>query len=369
MEKNNFKIARVATVPFAFLGSRELLARLDKSSDLTVICSKGDYSKELQDNLSKPLKFISIKREISILSDLVSVYNLYRYFKNERFSIVHSNTRIHTFTGQRWATIGGFKRILMKTIDRLICLLNTDVYADSRGQIDFLCEEGIAKAGKIRLLGKGAFAGVSLDRFQYNELNTQEGFDLELKREDKTLLIGFIGRIVKDKGVEILLECLSKLRKENIDVKLLMIGPTESELDPISEYWTNFLEQNKSFIQMTGFINRPELAMAHCDLLCLPSFREGFPMVVLEAAALGKPAIVSEVPGCIDTIVSDETGLSFSLERPNELGDKILVYYQNRKTLQDHGQAAQARVVEHFSQEAIFSNQLKEYERLYEESL
>lgn len=370
------KIARVATVPFSLLGSRNLLKSLSKKMNLTVVCSKGNFQEEIQSCLDKPIEHIKINRKINILSDIMSVFHLYLFFRKEKFSIVHSNTpkggivcalasflarvpiRIHSFTGQRWSTLTGFKRLLLMKIDSLICSLNTHLYADSNSQINFLEKNKIAKVGQVKCLGEGGFAGVDFERFNYEAL-------IKTRKQQDKVIIGFVGRVVREKGIEELLKAFKELKKSFVDIELHLIGPLEQELDPISSDWVDYIEQEDG-VKLLGFIEKPEELLIGCDLICLPSYREGFPMVILEAGALRIPALVSNIPGNVDTVVSKETGLIFDLNDHEDLKMKLTSLIENKKLREELGNNAYKRVVEKFSDDTICEIYMSEYNKLYE---
>ena len=383
-KKNTFreyKIARVATVPFALLGSRNVLNYLSKKFDLQVICSNGDYLEEIQSVVSKPILNIEIKRSISPIKDILSVWNLYKILRKERFHIVHSNTpkgglisaiaswlartpvRCHTFTGQRWTTLKGFKRFLLKSTDRIVCRLNTNLYADSTSQIKFLEENKIPGTRKIMCLGKGGFAGIDLKRFNKTSL-------LELPKpswltdKPNVFRVGFVGRIVKEKGIEILLRAFERLKSKGFDIELILIGPFEPQLDPIDKKWENYINNNDSVIH-TGYLSNPEQALVYCNVFCLPSLREGFPMVVLEAACLGIPSVISRIPGSIDTIIEEKTGFSFDLKDSDELVRHLERLYNDKELTKNLGVEAEKYVRDHFADTILQKEFEKEYLRLF----
>tara|TARA_R110000868_G_scaffold155691_6_gene382199 strand:+ start:70985 stop:72151 length:1167 start_codon:yes stop_codon:yes gene_type:complete len=373
------RIARIASVPFALLGSRSVLSFLSKKFDLDVISSRGDFEDEIQSVVSKRLIFIEIKREISPFSDLKTLFNLYRVFRKNKYILTHSNTpkgglltaiaawaarvpiRCHTFTGQRWVTLKGRKRLLLIWCDRLICTLSTNLYADSISQIKFLEESKVSSKDSVKCLGHGGFAGVDLNRFSRSRLiniNTPSW-----SKADEFLTICFVGRLVKEKGVEVLLSSFKKLMEKGFKLNLVLIGPYEPRLDPIDDSWTLFIQSCKN-IYYLGFLENPEEAMVHCDVICLPSFREGFPMVIIEAASLEVPALVSNIVGSVDTVIHDETGLIFNSNDEESLSDAIKRIYYDRSLLVEMGKRAHVRTVDFFSNEYLQTLYEKEYTNL-----
>lgn len=377
MEGKKLKIARVVTVPFALLGSRNVLEAMSNDFDLEVICSKGDYQEEIQEVLQKKIINIDIPRNIHIVRDIKAVLKLAKLFHSKKYTITHSNTpkgglicslssflvrvpiRCHTFTGQRWATLTGVNRWLLMTADKVVCKLNTNLYADSLSQIEFLEKNKIVSEGKVKCLGMGGFSGIDLSRFSRQKLLNNKK-PIWLEKCDNSFVVGYVGRIARDKGIELLLASIKSLTESGFAITLVIIGPQENDLDPIDEEWLKFLDANKNIIR-TGFMSNPEEALVHCHLLCLPSYREGFPMVVLEAAALEIPAVVSKIPGNIDTLIEGETGLFFPLEKPSELTKLISDLYNDQKKCLELGRNARKRVENHFSDIYIQNEFRNEY--------
>ncbi|MFT6069516.1 MAG: glycosyltransferase involved in cell wall biosynthesis [Bacteriovoracaceae bacterium] len=381
MDTKKIKIARVATVPISLMGSRNVLSYISKEFDLQVVCSEGEAFEEVQSYLNNPIKKIQIKREISPCSDLISTWRLIKYFRRRKIDISHSNTpkagvicaiaaflvrvpvRCHTFTGQRWATLSGFKRLLLMTCDRLICKLNTHVYADSESQIKFLSQNKIPGKKSLICLGQGGFAGVDLERYSKTRLK-KDTLPRILEPIAGKFIISFVGRIVKEKGIEELLRSFSRLKERGLNIGLLLIGSFEEELDPISNECKEVIQKYEEIVH-AGYLSYPEELLAYSSVLCLPSYREGFPMVVLEAASLGIPSIVSEIPGNIDTVVNNETGLWFELGNDKNIDSAIEKLYLNPNLCESFGAKARERVVDHFTDLALQKEFSEEYIRIF----
>lgn len=374
------KVARVATVPFSLLGSRNVLKYISEKTDLYVVCSQGDYLADIQSQIFNPIKLIKINRQISPISDLVSIVKLTVFLAKNNFDIVHSNTpkgglicalaayfarvpiRCHTFTGQRWITLRGFKRKLLILCDKMICLLCTQIYTDGPSQIDFLRSQKITSKNEMRYIGKGGFAGIDFERFDLELLAKKETPEWlnDFKDEFK---IGFVGRLVKEKGIEELVRSVSLLKKKNKRVSLILIGPFEDELDPILPAIKNEIN-NSEYIKRFDYLEKPEEALQYADVLCLPSYREGFPMAVLEAAALKIPSIVSEIVGSVDTVIPGETGLFFDLKTDGDLERCIIELYDDRERCIRLGENAFLRVKKYYSDCLLAEGFFSEYKRL-----
>lgn len=272
---------------------------------------------------------VRILRRIAPMADLVALYRLYRLFRRERYAAVSSVTpkaglltllaaaatriplRIHIFTGQVWATRTGWKRRLLKAADRLMASLATHVLADSPSQRDFLVAEGVAPVGKVRVLGEGSICGVDGERFR-PDAGRRTGIRRTRGIPEEAVVFLFLGRLNRDKGVADLAEAFASL--DHPDAYLLVVGPDE---EGMREAMLARLGAAAERCRFAGFTDRPEDCMAAGDVFCLPSYREGFGMVVIEAAAAGLPAIASRIYGVIDAVEDGVTGL---LHAPGDVG-------------------------------------------------
>jgi glycosyltransferase involved in cell wall biosynthesis len=377
---SKIKIARVATVPFAFINTIDVIEELERSSDcdVTVICSQGKGLNELKQRKISKFVAIEIAREINILKDIISVYKLYKHFKKESYDIVHSHSpkaglinaiagflarvpvRIHTFTGQRWATLRGPKRKLLMLCDKLINILNTKNLADSYSQIDFLVESGISSKVKTTCIHKGSFAGVNLNKFSYSSsLSTKAEFKRVNNIPDDALVITFLGRVVQDKGVSELVKAFNELINSGKNIVLLIVGPFEPTLDPLPSKIEDEISNNPKIFTF-GMRNDPESFLSITDIFCLPSYREGFPVVVLQAAAMKVPTVGTSVYGVKDAIVDRETGLLCNEKSVDSLYDSLLELVDNKEMRLKLGTQAYQRVVEDFST-SIFSQEMKRF--------
>jgi glycosyltransferase involved in cell wall biosynthesis len=309
-----------------------------------------------------PLKFA---RKINIATDLACLFQLIKLFHHYQFDAVHSVTpkagllamlasviagipvRIHTFTGQVWASKKGIKRFLLKRIDWLIASLTTHNIVDSPSQMQFLLDEKVTKSNKSHVFAKGSISGVDLARFK-PDTDVRLTIRNQLKIAEHQLVFLFIGRLNLDKGVLDLANAFSQLN--NSHLHLLFVGPDEQEMRAEIMKLENNQKANIHFI---GHTHKPEAYMAAADVLCLPSYREGFGTVLIEAAAVGIPAIASRIYGITDAVVDNETGL---LHEPHDVGAiKMLMetIAKNEALRIKLGKQARERVVKDFSSELI----------------
>lgn len=373
----------VATTPFAvnaFL--RNHLIALADSSDVTLCVNTIAYP--LADDLCNAVRVrhIDITRKISPLKDLCALFQLLRCFREIKPTAVHSITpkggllsmlaaclvgvawRFHTFTGQVWVERKGISRIVLKGIDMLIVRCATRVFADSASQCRFLEREEVVPIGGISMLGSGSVAGVDLERFRPDpvvraELRARCGLD------DAAPVFLFVGRVVRDKGVFDLVKAFAVLSRRHELWELWVVGPDEDCLQKILYAKAKLLGAR---IRWFGPKNKPERYMAAADVFVLPSYREGFGSVIIEAAACGIPTIAYRIDGVVDAIVEDHTGcfvakgdveaFTQAMERLG-LAPKIVI---------ELGKAARQRAIENYSSLTITAAWLTFYDSVFREA-
>lgn len=354
---SQLKIARVVTVPF-FLDNqlREQIKYLvDSGADVTAVASEqGDWSrmKAIDGLTCTP---INIARQPSPINDLISLVKLYRLFKAGSFDIVHSATpkagllcaiaaklanvpvRLHTFTGQVWVEKRGVTRKLFRFIDKVILKLNSQCYADSRGQQQFLISQGIGCNNSIKVIGSGSLSGVDLERFNIIPWQEQQAsIQSELGIKEGDFVVTFIGRISREKGVVELVSAFKCLQKKYERLHLILIGPCEEKsVEAELIYWADIHR-----LHYIGSTKKPEKYLAVSNLLCLPSYREGFGTVVIEAAAMKVPTLGTKIYGLIDAIQDEVTGILIEPRNIKQLKIAIEKLIHNRDYCKQLGEQA-----------------------------
>lgn len=351
----------------------EPLKKLSKYYDVYILVNDGSGSiSEKLDNVT--LIPVPIERKISPLRDLCSLYKLIRLFKTHHFKVVHSvtpkagllamlasffagiSTRIHIFTGQVWVTRSGLSRFVFKQMDRLIALLATDILVDSASQRQFLLDERVVSSFKSSVLAQGSISGVDMARFKPDE-STRSKLRQELDIDNSDVVFLFIGRLNRDKGVLDLAIAFSKIKDSR--THLLIVGPDETEIQSQMELLLgNSLER----VQFIGFSSHPEEYMAAADVLCLPSYREGFGSVVIEAAAVGIPTIGSRIYGVVDAVADGYSGLLFQAGNVDDLQIQMMKFLSNNELGENLGFNARKRVLEQFSSEHLATAWLDYYQ-------
>jgi glycosyltransferase involved in cell wall biosynthesis len=304
---------------------------------------------------------VEISRRIRPLSDVVALESLRRLFRERQFQLVHSfgpkagllastaggaarvRARIHTFTGQIWATRSGPMRALLRTADRWIARMATHILADSPSQRDFLVREGILRPERCIVLGDGSLSGVDTERFRPDPA-ARAAVRAQLTIGEHARVVAYLGRLIRDKGVLDLARAFPSLPS---DTFLLVVGPDE---DGLAARMRELAGSAASRMRFAGYTTQPERFLAASDVLCLPSYREGFGTVIIEAAAACVPAVASRIYGVTDALLDGETGLLFRPGDAVELArvlSGILVDDALRGRL---GASARRRAMEHFAQ-------------------
>jgi len=362
--KNKVKICFIATVPYAvhaFL--RAHINFLSRRYDVTVICNKENI--KILRGISAKFIFLDIKREPSVLKDIHLLIQLITIFRKHKFNIVHSimpktgfvgmfaaflsgiKIRIHTFTGQVWVTKKGFMRLFLKFTDFLTATFATYLLADSFGQRKFLINNKIVPPIKIDVLGHGSIAGVDLNRF-FKDISQRKLIRKKLKIKANDVVFIFIGRLNIDKGILDLIDAFEKLSSQYPKVHLFLVGSIEKPL--LEALKKKIQNPNIHYFSYSLF---PEKYLSASDIFCLPSYREGFPNVIIEAASIGIPAIASNIYGVNDAVLNNKTGLLHNSGDIDATERCMRLLAKNKKSREKLGREAKARVFEYFDQKIL----------------
>ena len=339
------------------------LDELSKVYDVTLVANLGGQ-RDVSSWLPKEVHTVDIpiQRKISPLSDMDCYFKLKHLFKKEKFALVHSVSpkagllamiaashakvpvRIHTFTGQVWSTKTGLKRFILKALDRSIAARTTVALVDSKTQMEFLVKHKIITDSSSQVLGDGSISGVDCERFKPN-LQVRLDVRKQLGTDKSSVVMLFVGRLKKEKGVNELIEAFIHAKSDYSYMELWFVGPDEEDMQqkvgPLNG------------IKYISFTSEPQKYMASADILCLPSYREGFGSVVIEAGACGVPSIGSNIYGLQDAIVDGETGILVNPKSVDALATAMLQLSQDESMRVQMGKAAQKRVIDSFSQSRV----------------
>lgn len=378
---SKIKIARIVTVPIVYTHILDLLAFLSKDErfELHIVCSEGPFLGELKARLpTAHFHIIYIPRNIEIVNDFRALFSLVRLFKAEKFDIVHSHTpkgglvtamagflagvknRIHTFTGQIWANMKGPKKHILLTLDKMISLLNTQNYTDSFGQRDFLIFQGVGNSKKLKVLHRGSLGGINAERFNPDRLKDQiEKLRADIFPDFVGSVLLYLGRVNRDKGIKELSEAFIQL-KTKYPIKLLIVGPLETLEDKGFNIVIESLKSD-SDVKFISFTSEPELYLGLCDIFCFPSYREGFGTVAVEASAMKKPVVASNIYGLSEAVEDRKTGLLFKVHDTNDLIAKLSEVLQDHQFAKQLGQFGRDRVVKDFADKILTEKLVEDY--------
>lgn len=354
------------------------LKALSEQYDLTLVTNTSDESFLTTLGISGRTVPVLIERAINPKRDLAALGKLWRLFNAERFDCVHSVTpkagflsawagvlagipnRLHTFTGQVWATRTGIMRSVLRLADKMIASLDTHLLADSPSQREFLVGEEVFRAEKCSVLGKGSISGVDLGRFR-PDLKARARLRQSSDVSPDALVFLFIGRLTRDKGVYDLVQAFSAVSEKVPNAYLWIVGPDEQG---VANGVKNICDGCSGRVKFFGSTSTPEQFMAAADVLSLPSYREGFGSVVIEAAAVGIPAVVSRIYGLTDAVEDGVTGLLHAARNADEIADRMVRIACDPALRLRLGANARRRALEHFSNDAITSALVKFYSAL-----
>jgi glycosyltransferase involved in cell wall biosynthesis len=350
---------------------------------LTAVSSPGAMLDHFAATQGVPVQAVEMPRRITLRQDVVAIWRLYHLLRTIRPHIVHAHTpkagllgmiaawlarvpvRIYHIRGLPLMTAMGGKRHLLSWTERISCRLAHQVLCVSHSIRDVALEEGLCPSAKIKVLLGGSGNGVdALVRFNPERLPRTARDDIRRRYgiPPGAGVIGFVGRIVRDKGIVELVEAWDALSGEYSDLHMLLVGPFEPQ-DPVPAEVEKRL-RNDPRIHLTDNVSEAATYYTAMDLLVLPTYREGFPNVPLEAASMELPVVATAIPGCIDAVQEGVTGLLVPPREGTALAEATRVYLRDRSLMRAHGQAGRQRVLRDFRQEAIWEALADEYCRL-----
>ncbi len=344
------KIIRVTTVPTSLdTFCKDMLRELSETYDVVAVSSPLPELDVVAQREGVRTVAVKMERRISIIRDIKSLWQLYRLFLKERPWLVHSMTpkagllsmvagwltrvpnRVHTFTGLVWPTATGLNRVILKTTDRILCACATRIIPEGNGVKQDLIKGKITRK-PLKVLANGNVRGIDLTHYARTQDVEEQASRI---RKDGILTFVFVGRLVRDKGIHELVEAFVKLNEKYPQTRLVLVGRSEPQLDPLSPETQAIIDTHKS-IEAVGEQADVRPWLAASDVLTFPSYREGFPNVVIEAGAMGLPSIVSDINGCNEIILPGENGVIVpprNAEALYEAMEKMCVDSEYRKAL------------------------------------
>ena len=376
------RILHVVNISFVipyFLG-RQLNWFTNKGNSEYIVCSPSGELEEFSNRYSFEYKPIEVLRKISIGKDLKAVAATYKYIKEIDADVVTGHTpkggliamlaawfarvpvRIYFRHGLVYETSTGVKRKLLVTIDRIASKLSTKVVCVSPSVARRSVEDGLNPEWKQVVLSHGTCNGIDTERFSSVSVSFEQKHALKrsLGIKEGDFVIGFAGRLVRDKGIVELVRAYQEIRKEHQNVRLMLVGMLEIR-DALPEDVVKTIKEDEGIIS-TGYVGYATIEQYYAlmDVYVLPSYREGFPTSVLEASAMEIPVITTRATGCCDSIIDGETGL-FVEHDSKELENAIMKLHNDDTLRVKMGKTGRQLVIDNFEQEVIW----KEIEKLY----
>ena len=311
------KIIRSATVPQSLSTfCRGVLKELSRDYEVVAVSSPGEVLEEVGRREGVRTIAVPMARHISLVSDLKSLWRMWRVLRRERPDMIHSMTpkaglismmagwltgvpvRVHTFTGLVWPTATGLKRRILMATDWLTCACATHIIPEGEGVKNDLLNHHITRK-PIKVLGYGNIRGIDMNYF--------DPTTIEVKHHTGFTFV-FVGRIVRDKGINELVSAFDRLHIEYSDIRLILVGAREDNLDPVLPKTLERIDLGDG-IEAVGRQSDVRPFYSHADALVFPSYREGFPNVVIEAGAMGLPSIVTDINGSREIIINGQNGV------------------------------------------------------------
>ena len=341
----NKKLIRITTIPMSLkhLIKGQMAFMTKNGFNVTMISSDGQELNDVIENEKCDHIIIPLTRKITILKDLKATYNLYKLIRKEKPDIVHTHTpkagitgmlasyfarvpiRLHTVAGLPLMEAIGFKRIILNFVEKVTYKCSTKVYPNSYGLKKIILKYKFTSEKKLKVIGNGSSNGIDTSYFDPKLFSIKDKEDLKtnlgINKTDFVFI--FVGRIVSDKGINELVEAFHKICLVKENIKLLLVGPYEDELDPLQKKTKLLIHNNENIISV-GYQNdvRPYFSISNC--LVFPSYREGFPNVVMQAGAMRLPSIVSDINGCNEIIENNINGLVIKVKSIDAIYDAMI---------------------------------------------
>jgi glycosyltransferase involved in cell wall biosynthesis len=376
------RLLRVTTVPISLklLLRGQLTFFQHQGFEVLAVSADGPEVTSLKEE-GIPHQVIPMTRKITPLRDLVCLIRLIRIIKKFKPDIVHTHTpkagllgmlaakicsvpvRLHTVAGLPLMETSGILRMILIATEKITYGCASRVYSNSIGLKQFI-ETEVSPAKNIHIIGKGSSNGIDSVYFSITPELRQRASDLRQRYgiAEETILFCFVGRIVGDKGVNELMIAFDHISRE-IPSKLLLVGPFEDDLDPVSDAGKKILRENTNVIPL-GYQHDVRPAFLASDIFVLPSYREGFPNVVMQACCMERPCIVSDINGCNEIIKHEQTGILVKPKDSKALYGAMEKLAADSALRADFGLRARQFVTSNFDQPFVWEALLKEYREL-----
>ncbi len=381
------KIIRVTTVPLSLSGLLQgQLKFMSNYFDIVAVSSKGKDNAlaRVSGYENVPTVAVEMTRKITPFKDLFAVWKLYKVFKKEKPFIVHSHTpkagtlsmlaaklakvphRLHTIAGLPLVEATGTKRFILNIVEKITYKCATKIYPNSYGLVDIILENDFTKKDKLKVIANGSTNGIDTSYFDPSIINDETKL-FELKKSLNILEDDFVfvytGRLVTDKGINELMTAFNRISTEHEKVKLLLVGTYENDLDPLLPESMEIIQNNKN-IACTGWVDDVRPYFAISNALVFPSYREGFPNVVMQSGAMKLPSIVTDINGCNEIIEHEKHGLIIPVKDDEAIYESMNYILSNQDEAIKMGLLSRANIVSKFERKRVWEALLAEYQNL-----
>ena len=379
------KLIRITTVPLALaypLRGQPSYMQLH-GFDVLMISADGKELQQLLQNETCRHIIVPMTRSITPFVDMVCIFKLIKIFKKEKPDIVHTETpkagllgmiaakicnikvRIHTVAGLPLMVEKGIKLRILKSVEKMTYAAATNIWPNSYSLERFILKNRFTDKKKVTVPGKGSSNGVNTERFNKKNLSPiiLDKVKESVRFNDSNIYLLFIGRLVRDKGITELVNVFTTLQKERPGLKLILAGGYEPHLDPLPLHIEKEITGNKNIIHVE-WTDKVEYYMAMADCFVFPSYREGFPNVLLEAAAMELPIVCSNIAGNIDIVTDNDTGLIFESQDETGLREKLTVALNEPERLKKMAAKLKETITTSYERSHFWETIRKAYEML-----
>jgi glycosyltransferase involved in cell wall biosynthesis len=376
------KLIRITTVPMAlrYLLPGQLRYMKQNGFDVLMISADGPEREAVMSNEQCPHLVVNMTRQITPFKDLACLWQLIKIFKKEKPDIVHSHTpkagllgmlaakicgvklRIHTVAGLPLMVEKGAKYQLLLFIEKLTYWAANHVWPNSPSLYKFIAAKRLTKEKKLQIISKGSSNGINLQRFATENLDAAvtEKIKAKIQYDPANNYVLCVGRLVKDKGITELVNVFCQLQPRHPNLRLVLVGQYEEALDPLPPQTLQQVKDNPAIIH-TGWDSNVEYYMSLASLFVFPSHREGFPNVLLQAGAMGTPIVCSAIPGNVDIVEHQFTGLLFTTADEKGLQQQVEYALQNPGDMKEMAARLYNKVQQYYGQENLWGEIASKY--------
>lgn len=377
----NHKLVRVTTVPLSLdLLLAGQLNFMNSFYDVSAVSSDEAYLKKIAVKENVKTFTLEMSRKITPIQDISAVIKFLFYLIKHKPQIVHSHTpkagivamfaaklagvpiRMHTVAGLPLMESKGLKRKLLMQIEKLTYRFATNVYPNSKGLLDFIVANNFTNSNKLKVIANGSSNGIDCEYFSPDKISEsiKNNLKIDLNIYDNDFVFVFVGRLVGDKGINETVAAFKKIAQAKTNVKLLLVGMLETDLDPLNQNTLDEINNNKNIL-FVGFQKdiRPYLSISNAMIFA--SYREGFPNVVLQAGAMGLPCIVTDINGCNEIIIEGKNGLIIPTKNANAIENAVLKVIENSDFYYQLKANARSMICSRFEQKIMWDAILNEY--------